>query len=93
MNISLHKSGNKIIRVILVILGLGALAFYGLGFGNQAGAIDKSIAWPAYVKQRIRDTYMYFGASIGITAATAASIFRSPALTNIVMRQGNFDLI
>jgi len=69
-------------------LGLGALAFYGLGFGNQAGAIDKSIAWPAYVKQRIRDTYMYFGASIGITAATAASIFRSPALTNIVMRQG-----
>ena len=77
----------------MVILGLGALAFYGLGFGNQAGAIDKSIAWPAYVKQRIRDTYMYFGASIGITAATAASIFRSPALTNIVMRQGNFDLI
>ena len=33
-------------------MGLGALAFYGLGFGNEAGALDKSIAWPQHVKQR-----------------------------------------
>ena len=39
-------------------LGIGALAFYGLGFGNEAGAVEKSMLWPQHVKQRIRDTYM-----------------------------------
>ena len=61
-------------------LGLGALAFYGLGFSNEVGAVENSITWPAHVKQRIRDTYLYFGASIGVTAATASAIFRSPLL-------------
>ena len=42
----------------------------------------------AHVKQRIRDTYMYFGASLGVTAGTAVAIFRSPAMMNIVARQG-----
>jgi len=69
-------------------LGIGALAFYGLGFGNQAGALEKSVAWPPYVRERIRDTYMYFGGSLGITAATAVAAFRSPAVMNIVMKQG-----
>merc|ERR1711997_233674 len=69
-------------------LGLGALAFYGLGFSGEVGAVDKAVVWPDYVKQRIRDTYMYFGASIGVTAASAGAIFRSPAMMNIVMRQG-----
>ena len=54
-------------------LGLGALAFYGLGFGNEAGAVEKSMLWPQHVKQRIRDTYMYFGASIGVAGTTAAA--------------------
>ena len=27
-------------------LGLGALVFYGLGLSNEAGAVDKAIAWP-----------------------------------------------
>merc|ERR1711936_1082696 len=44
--------------------------------------------WPEYVKQRIRDTYMYFGASLGVTAGTAIAIFRSPAMMNIVSRGG-----
>merc|ERR550534_3072668 len=44
--------------------------------------------WPEHVKQRIRDTYMYFGASLGVTAGTAVAIFRSPAMMNIVARQG-----
>jgi len=69
-------------------LGLGALAFYGLGLSNEAGAVDKAIAWPQYVRHRIRDTYGYFAASIGVTAATAVGIFRTPALLNIVARQG-----
>lgn len=70
------------------VLGLGSLAFYGLGFGRELGAVDKQVAWPQFVKTRIRDTYMYFGGSILMTAGTAAAIFRSPAAMNIVMRQG-----
>ena len=69
-------------------LGIGALAFYGLGFGNQAGALEKSVAWPPYVRERIRDTYMYFGGSLGITAATAVAAFRSPVVMNLVNRGG-----
>merc|ERR1711884_785497 len=69
-------------------IGLGGLVFYGLGFSNEVGAAEKAMIWPAYVKQRIRDTYMYFGASLGVTAGTAVAIFRSPAMMNIVMRQG-----
>jgi len=70
------------------VMGLGALAYYGLGLSNQAGAAERSMLWPEHVRQRIRDTYGYFGASIGITAATAAGIFRTPALLNIVASGG-----
>lgn len=70
------------------VLGIGALGFYGLGFASEPGAIDRQIVWPQYVKERIRDTYMYFGASLGLTAGTAAAVFSSPALMNIVARQG-----
>ncbi len=69
-------------------LGIGALAFYGLGLSSEPGSLEQSALWPQYVKERIRDTYMYFGASIGVTAGTAVAIFRSPAMMNIVMRQG-----
>ena len=57
-------------------MGVGALAFYGLGLSNQEGAADKAMLWPEHVRQRVRDTYGYFGASIGITAASAAAVFR-----------------
>ncbi|MCL4118768.1 UNVERIFIED_CONTAM: hypothetical protein GTU68_066687 [Idotea baltica] len=59
-------------------LGLGALCYYGLGLSNEPGAIDRMYVWPDYVKARIRDTYMYFGASMTMTAASAVAIFRSP---------------
>lgn len=70
------------------VLGLGGLAFYGLGFSGEMGAVEKQMMWPPYVKERIRDTYMYFGGSILATAGTAVAIFRSPVAMNIVMRQG-----
>jgi len=70
------------------VLGLGGLAFYGMGLSRELGAVDKQMMWPQYVKDRIKDTYMYFGGSILATAGTAAAIFRSPAAMNIVMRQG-----
>merc|ERR1719391_2012508 len=70
------------------VLGLGALAYYGLGFSGEMGAVEKQVMWPQYVKERIKDTYMYFGGSILATAGTAAAVFRSPAAMNVVMRQG-----
>merc|ERR1719312_157155 len=70
------------------VMGLGALAYYGLGLSNTEGAADRAMLWPEHVRQRIRDTYGYFGASIGITAATAVGVFRTPALMNIVASGG-----
>ena len=39
------------------VLGLGALAFYGLGMSNEIGAVDRAVVWPEHVRQRIRSTY------------------------------------
>ena len=44
--------------------------------------------WPQYVKDRIHATYMYFGGSVVTTAASAVLCLRSPAMMNLVMRQG-----
>lgn len=41
--------------------------------------------WPEYVKDRIRTTYMYFGGSIMLTAASAMACFRSPLIMKAVM--------
>lgn len=60
-------------------LGLGALCYYGMGLANEPGAIDKAAMWPQYVRDRVRDTYLYFGASVGVAAASAITLFRSPA--------------
>merc|ERR1719348_2905410 len=70
------------------VLGLGALAFYGLGLSSEVGAVDRAVAWPEYVKDRVRDTYMYFGGSLAATAGTAVAAFRSPTLINLVSRGG-----
>ena len=42
------------------VLGLGALAYYGLGMSKEVGAVERSIMWPEHVKQRIRNTYCKF---------------------------------
>lgn len=44
--------------------------------------------WPQYVKDRIKTTYLYFGSSLAITAASAVAAFRSPVIMNLVMRNG-----
>jgi len=74
------------------VMGIGALAYYGLGLSNQAGAADRAMLWPDHVRKRIRDTYGYFGASIGITAATAAAVFKTPAVLNVVASGGMISL-
>merc|ERR1719318_1592869 len=52
------------------------------------GAVDKAVMWPQYVKDRVKDTYMYFGGSLFATAGTAAAVFRSPTAMNLVSRGG-----
>ncbi len=47
--------------------------------------------WPEYVKDRIRTTYMYFGGSVLVTAASALACFRSPLIMSAVM--GNSWLV
>lgn len=49
--------------------------------------------WPQYVKDRIRTTYGYFGGSIVISVASAAAVFRTPALLNLFARGGFMPLI
>ena len=47
------------------VLGLGALAYYGLGMSKEVGAMERSIMWPEHVKQRIRSTYSKFNTHSG----------------------------
>ncbi|XP_066273601.1 growth hormone-inducible transmembrane protein-like [Branchiostoma lanceolatum] len=68
------------------LFGIGALCYYGLGLSSEPGALEKSVMWQDYVKARIRDTYMYFGGGIIVTAATAAAVFRSPTMLNLVAK-------
>ncbi|XP_073988091.1 growth hormone-inducible transmembrane protein [Rhodnius prolixus] len=68
------------------LVGVGALCYYGLGAGSQPGAIDQAVVWPEYVRQRIKDTYTYFGGSLMITATSAVMAFRSPVIMNFVAR-------
>ena len=68
------------------VIGIGSLAYYGLGLSNQAGFIDRASIWPSYVRERISNTYQYFGGSLAITAASALAVARSPAMMNLVTR-------
>lgn len=70
------------------IVGIGALCYYGLSSGKGTSAFEQSHMWPQYVKDRIKATYLYFGSSIAVTAASAAAAFRSPAVMNLVARNG-----
>ncbi|QQP55130.1 Growth hormone-inducible transmembrane protein [Caligus rogercresseyi] len=74
------------------VIGLGALAFYGLGLSNTPGTLEKSVAWPAYVQERIRSTFGYFGASVGLSGLAAYGVFRSPTLMGFVSGGGLMSL-
>lgn len=68
------------------VLGMGSLCYYGLGLSNEVGAYEKSMIWPDYVKTRIRDTYLYFGGSVALTAASAMAVARTPAIMNLLSK-------
>ena len=50
------------------VLGVGALAYYGAGLSGEMGAAEKSVMWPQYVKDRIRDTYMSVSHSYNLSS-------------------------
>lgn len=62
---------------------------------SQSGtnALENSMLWPQYVKQRIQDTYLYFGGSILISGAAALAVFRNPTMLRLVSGGGWMSLI
>ena len=64
-----------------VVIGAGSLVYYGLGLSQAPGAVDKALVWPQHVRDRIRSTYSYLIASVGVTAASAIAILRVPLAT------------
>jgi hypothetical protein len=68
------------------VVGIGSLAYYGLGLSNKSGILERTAMWPQYIRDRVHSTYKYFGASIGLTAASAYAISRSPVLMELVSR-------
>ncbi|EDX11992.1 growth hormone-inducible transmembrane protein [Drosophila simulans] len=70
------------------LMGLVGLCYYGLGLSNQPSIYDHSMVWPQYVRDRIHATYAYFGASCGITAASAVAFFQSDAMMALMTRSG-----
>lgn len=68
------------------VVGIGALCYYGAGLSSEMGTIDRAYLWPEYVRDRIKNTYAYFGGSLVLTAGSAAAILRSPAAMNLVTK-------
>jgi len=64
--------------------GIGALCYYGLGMSNVEGALERSVLWPQYVKDRIHSTYAHLGVGFGISAAAAYATFSSPSMMRVV---------
>lgn len=73
------------------VAGIGALCYYGL-YG-QEGIIDKATIWPKYIRDRVTDTYMYFGGSLMSTAAAAVAIARNPSAMRLVSQNGMLSLV
>ncbi|VDK69078.1 unnamed protein product [Litomosoides sigmodontis] len=68
------------------LLGIGALCYYGLGLSKEGQSIlIQSGTWPAYVRDRIKATYGYLFASLGITGATAVAASRSFQISRLIM--------
>ncbi|KAJ8952269.1 hypothetical protein NQ318_007436 [Aromia moschata] len=75
------------------LLGVGACVTMGSDWESKQVPLKfSSNLWPQYVKDRIKTTYMYFGGSIAVTAASALAAVRSPVIMNLVMRNGFMGL-
>ncbi|CAG9098519.1 unnamed protein product [Plutella xylostella] len=72
-------------------VGIVALCYYGSGV--KPGTLQESHLWPQYVKDRIKTTYAYIAGSLVLTAGSAVTVFRTPALLNLVARNGWMSII
>ncbi|KOB71710.1 Transmembrane BAX inhibitor motif-containing protein 5, partial [Operophtera brumata] len=72
-------------------VGLVALCYYGSGV--KPGTLQEAHLWPQYVKDRIKATYGYIAGSLVLTAGSAITVFRTPALLNLVARNGWMSMI
>ncbi|GMR31165.1 hypothetical protein PMAYCL1PPCAC_01360, partial [Pristionchus mayeri] len=69
-------------------VGLGALAYYGMGLSKEMSLLEESELWPQYVRDRLKSTYGYLAASLGVTAAAAVAASRSAVLMRLSMNVG-----
>lgn len=75
-------------------VGLGALCYYGFGMSKgSVSTLDAAVMWPQYIRQRVKDTYMYFGGSLAVTAGSAYLISQSPTLMSLVSRTGLMSIV
>lgn len=72
-------------------VGVVALCYYGSGV--KPGTLQEAHLWPQYVKDRIKTTYGYIAGSLVLTAGSAMTVFRTPALLNLVTRSGWMSII
>ncbi|GMR49175.1 hypothetical protein PMAYCL1PPCAC_19370, partial [Pristionchus mayeri] len=70
------------------VLGVGALAFYGMGMSKERSIMQESATWPQYVRDRLTSTYGYLTASLGVTAASAVAASRSAAIMRLTAGGG-----
>lgn len=63
-------------------VGVGALAYYGLGICTDSAALDHlaSGLWSADAKEKARLIYMYLGGSLAISSFSAKFVQRTPEL-------------
>lgn len=64
--------------------GIGALCYYGLGMSNVEGALERSVLWPQFVRDRIHSTYAHLGVGFGISTAAAYAALRSQAIMRLM---------
>ena len=56
------------------MVGLGGLAYYGMGLSDELGAVDKQMMWPQYVKDRIK-VISWVWAVVQYKARTTTNVF------------------
>ncbi|GMS96802.1 hypothetical protein PENTCL1PPCAC_18977 [Pristionchus entomophagus] len=69
-------------------LGMGALAYYGMGLSKERSILQDSATWPQYVRDRLTSTYGYLAASLGVTAASGIAASRSAVVMRLTAGGG-----
>ncbi|CAH8575714.1 unnamed protein product [Schistosoma intercalatum] len=86
---SLNFSKTRALVGAAAAISIGGLCLYGLaGKDSSLSAFDRSVAWPDYVKQRIRATYGYLLASATIAAGSTIALFQSPTVCRLMLSGG-----